>query len=165
MIRTPTVFVLGAGASAEYGLPLGSDLVQLIVDAVGETGVLRKPLSICGVLESKLEIFAEKLHRANLVSIDAFLEKNSPEFVGIGKLCIGLSILFREQDAKRKLLESPPSDHWLKYVWNIMRAETNAASFSENKVIFVTFNYDRLVEHYFDGVLTHAFHLQRMRRV
>jgi hypothetical protein len=84
MIRTPTVFVLGAGASAEYGLPLGSALIQLIVDALGETGTLRKPLSIAGVLEGKMEIFADKLHLANLTSIDAFLENNSPEFVELG---------------------------------------------------------------------------------
>jgi hypothetical protein len=40
-----------------------------------------------------------------------------------------------------------------------MRAETDAGSFGENKVAFVTFNYDRLVEYYLDVVLTHAFSL------
>ena len=105
-----------------------------------------------------IDNFATHLTGADLTSIDAFLENNNEQFVQIGKLCIAAMILFREQDPRQNLFAKPPVDHWLKYLWNLMRAETDALSFAENQVSFVT-NYDRLAEYYFDTVLASAFNL------
>jgi hypothetical protein len=159
MIKSPTVFILGAGASVEYGLPLGARLIAQIVDALGETGVLRQALVNARMSRTELENFASHLTGADLTSIDAFLEKNTDEFVQVGKASIATMILFREQDARRHLFTNPPADHWLKYLWNLMRAEVDVSSFVKNQVSFVTFNYDRLVEHYYDTVLASAFNL------
>lgn len=41
-----------------------------------------------------------------------------------------------------------------------MRSSATRDTFSGNQVTFVTFNYDRLIEHYFSTVLTHAFNLR-----
>jgi hypothetical protein len=159
MIQSPTVLILGAGASAEYGLPIGAALITQIVDALGETGVLRQALVNAQLSQADLEDFACHLAGADLTSIDAFLEKNTQKFVQIGKACIATMILFREQDARTRLFVNPPSDHWLKYVWNLMRAEADVSSFAGNQVSFVTFNYDRLLEYYYDTVLASAFNL------
>ena len=35
MIKKPTAFVLGAGASQAYGFPLGAELVDQICDRIG----------------------------------------------------------------------------------------------------------------------------------
>ena len=159
MIRHPTVFILGAGASVEYGFPLGAGLTAQIVDALNLTGVLRLPLVSTGLSSDDIDNFATHLTGADLTSIDAFLENNNEQFVQIGKLCIAAMILFREQDPRQNLFAKPPVDHWLKYLWNLMRAETDALSFAENQVSFVTIYYDRLVEYYFDTVLASAFNL------
>jgi len=159
MIQSPTVFILGAGASVEYGLPLGAGLITQILDALGETGVPRQALVNAQMSQADLENFASHLVGADLTSIDAFLEKNTQEFVQIGKACIATMVLFRERDARARVFDNPPADHWLKYLWNLMRAEADVSSFVGNQVSFVTFNYDRLVEHYYDTVLASAFNL------
>ena len=86
MIQSPTVFILGAGASVEYGLPLGAGLITQIVDALkARLGVLRQALVNAQMSQADLENFASHLAGADLTSIDAFLEKNTQEFVQIGE--------------------------------------------------------------------------------
>jgi len=55
MIVTHTVFILGAGASADYGFPIGHRLAQAIDDDMGASdptrsgaGVLRRELLAAG---------------------------------------------------------------------------------------------------------------------
>jgi hypothetical protein len=161
VIRRSTVFVVGAGASADYGLPLGPALVRLIVDGLGETGVLRQSLLEAEFALGDLETFADRLTRSDLTSIDAFLEGNVAQFTEIGKAVIASAILFCEQNPRERLFKESPNDHWLRYLWNGMKSETDAENFSRNRVSFVTFNYDRLIEYYFDTVLEHTFNLGR----
>lgn len=109
--------------------------------------------------KAKLEEFVQRLVGSRLTSIDAFLENNSDHYQQIGKAAIAGTILLREYEAATKLAKGRIDDDWLQYVWNAMRASTTVDTFPENRVTFVTFNYDRLVENYFDGVLTNAFNL------
>ena len=131
----------------------------MIVDGLGPNGVIRQSLLDTDMRDKNLEGFAESLRGADLSSIDAFLENNTDEFVEIGKACIAFMILFRERDAKEEVKNHPPADHWLKYIWNIMRSETDSKRFVENKLSIVSFNYDRLIEYYFDHVIANAFNL------
>jgi len=159
VIRQPTVFILGAGASVEYGLPLGDRLIKDAADGLSETGFLCSPLLAAGYERAALDEFAQKLIGSRLTSIDAFLENNDERYQSIGKATIATTILLREKDALARLSENRVADNWLQYLWNVMRASTAADSFAGNAVTFVTFNYDRLVEYYFTEVLKNAFSL------
>lgn len=161
MINWPTVFVVGAGASVDYDLPLGSVLVELIVDGLSTTGFLRKPLLEAGFRLGDLETFADRLKRSDLDSIDAFLEGNEVQFTEIGKAAIASAILFRERDSRGHLFTARRNDHWLRYLWGVMKSQADTASFADNKISFVTFNYDRLIEYYFETVLQTTFNLKR----
>lgn len=124
MIIKPTVFILGAGASASYNFPLGSELKNQIIDSLtsnftsinnysGQTGQVQTNSDIdffesAGYDESKLNALREGLKFSGQNSIDAFLE-NRPEFIALGKLIIAKKLLgYEEKDAlynaKKKLV-------------------------------------------------------------
>ena len=74
MITIPTVFIIGAGASAEYGFPLGHGLVQNIVAGTAPQGGLSVELLRAGFTKDELNEFNRKLRGADPLSIDTFLE-------------------------------------------------------------------------------------------
>ena len=163
VIRDQTVFVLGAGASVGYGLPLGGELVSVVTDALSPRGFLRQPM--LGLYsESDVDEFIARLKGVRLDSIDAFLEGNTDRFQEIGKAAIAASILHQESLSAGRLAagreKGSIEDDWLTYVWKHMKAACPTAdSFSSNNVTFVTFNYDRLVEYFFTEVLRNAYDL------
>lgn len=162
MIKTPTVFVLGAGASYGYGFPLGERLVKQIGShtRAAETS-FSKAMVASGVDSADVLRFNGNLRGADLSSIDAFLESNRAEFVRVGKAAIALVILLAEVTCVEngRLVENPPEDNWLKYVWNVARAGCDAHTLPDNRVSFITFNYDRVLETYLSGVIRSAFNL------
>lgn len=93
MVRKPTVFVLGAGASVEYGLPMGTHLIKDIVDGLTQTGFLRSALVEACYRENDIDEFRQKLVGSQLTSIDAFLEGNDENYQDIGKSSIAGAIL------------------------------------------------------------------------
>ncbi|HTT39083.1 MAG TPA: hypothetical protein VMH32_15605 [Burkholderiales bacterium] len=158
------MFILGAGASAEYGFPLGSGLVQRIVEGTGSGGQLRDDLERAGYKREELNEFSRKLRDSDQLSIDTFLEGNEcNSFQAIGKAAIAISILQAEHASRKQekfIGRNVPADHWLRYIWNLMRSDCDSADeFAKNQVSFVTFNYDRVVEWYFQIVLENAFNL------
>ncbi len=163
MIQTPTVFITGAGASVEYGLPLGADLVKRVVLLTRQPNSgLRQALAKAGVSIADAEAFSTRLSGSDPSSIDTFLENNTEEFIRIGKAAIALVILLAEGHCLElgRLGPEPPKDHWLKYIWNLALAGCTAATLATNRVSFVTFNYDRALETYLDGVIRNAFGLE-----
>src|SRR5216683_5100509 len=165
MITRPTVFILGAGASAEYGFPLGEALVQRIKSGTSPSprGDLRVDLARADFKQSELDEFFRKLRDSDLLSIDAFLEGNQDRFQQIGKAAIAITILRAERDSQtgeRWQGTNVPDDHWLRYVWNMMKSGCDSVDrFAQNRVSFVTFNYDRTIEWYFPIVLENALNL------
>ncbi len=163
MIQNPTVFIVGAGASTEYGFPLGGALVKQIVFHMRKEGTaLRQGLARVGVSLRDAEEFGIRLQDSDSDSIDTFLENNREEFVRIGKTAIACVILLAEAECARqhRLVADPPADHWLKYVWNIARGGCSVATLPENRLSFVSFNYDRVLETYLDGVIQSTFNLE-----
>jgi len=164
VITIPTVFILGAGASAEYGFPLGNDLVRMIVAGTEGNGLLYSELLAAGFSGAEVTTFSRKLRDSDSLSIDTFLEGNGGgQFQAIGKAAIAITILRAEQMSivgQKWLGQNVPADHWLRYVWNLMRSGcASSKDFTKNKVAVVTFNYDRSVEWYFRTVLESAFNL------
>ncbi|KKM23054.1 hypothetical protein LCGC14_1619050 [marine sediment metagenome] len=144
MIETPTVLILGAGASIDFGYPPGKLLYKSIV---GELGNPR--CKFCQFLrearfsDDEMRQFGESLRYSGLDSVDAFLEHRA-EFTKIGKAAIA-EVLIRKE-ATRDLFGDPLNGNWYKYLFQ--RLDTSFDQFGNNKLGVVTFNYDRSLEQF-----------------
>ena len=106
MIKTNTLFILGAGASVPFGYPTGNDLRDEILaimdyyeddidhgDDIDNNDIidaytkwyLQKNKNM--FVSNSLNIFKEKFEGSSDYSIDAFLE-HRPEFMDLGKIYI-----------------------------------------------------------------------------
>jgi hypothetical protein len=150
MIKTPTALVLGAGASASYGFPMGSKLRGDILNLTGglhqlaQGAELHKSHDLAG--------FVAEFQRSRLYSIDAFLGMRD-EFAEIGKLAIAAVLLHYESKSVGALLQSVSQD-WYDYLWNRLASGHSWDELSFDNLSIITFNYDRSLE---------AFLLQAMR--
>jgi hypothetical protein len=152
MITTPTVFVLGAGASADFSFPVGKELLEIVVSFRGGNGG-RNNLVELGCLNRDIDTFCSALNYSADASIDAFLEKR-PEFMEIGKIAMATHLIGCEQLAN--LFGERNGFNWLKYLFRKMQGGSFEA-FGENEVSFVTFNYDRVVEQFLSTALQNAW--------
>ena len=152
MINVDTVFVLGAGASEPFGLPLGVGLYRNVIDHFGRNGDNRKLLlDTTSHSENHLETFLNALQRSGLTSVDAFLERRYEEFLDIGKAAMAIQLMLLEQEG---LLWRIPN--WMLYLYGRMGSES-FDDFSGNDVSFVTFNYDRSLEHFLCTSLANSY--------
>jgi hypothetical protein len=152
LINVDTVFVLGAGASQPFGLPLGVELYRDVIDHFIVNGANRKLLlDTTSHREGQLDNFLNALRRSGLTSVDAFLERRYEEFLDIGKAAMAIELLLREQEG---LLWNVPN--WMLYLYGRMGSES-FAEFSNNDVSFVTFNYDRSLEHFLCTSLANSY--------
>lgn len=148
MITTPTVLVLGAGASLDFGYPLGQKLKDNITRGTEADDNLYSSLIRIGHPPKSIKAFHNALFRAGRSSIDAFLEHRARDFILIGKQAIAASLLLLQQDKNLFPSTSPVTgeNNWYQYLFEKMN--TGFDSFHLNKIAFVTFNYDRSLEHY-----------------
>jgi hypothetical protein len=168
MIEKPTTFILGAGAHCSYGFPSGEKLkseVAATITASFDSDV--NSLSILAsakraapgdVSDARCKAFAHALVNSGQPSIDAFLNANrhQPGFEIIGKAGIAQTLLKYEASH-----EPDKNDDWLKYLFELMVDGTsNADEFvQDNKVGFITFNYDRFLESWLHERIIHSFGL------
>ncbi len=169
MAKEKTLFVLGAGASNPYGFPLASQLRKYIIDELIRTiqnyfkGVNDSSRNYNQKVSSLYE--ANELRKtfdlSNTQSIDLFLNRNQERFLNIGKLAIILSILDFEKRSKLREDCENPQHNWYLYLFNKMtQMSIRSEDFSrilDNNFSFLTFNYDRSLEHYFYGSLLNSF--------
>ena len=88
MLKTKTMFVLGAGASVPFGFPTGLGLTELVLKGLRERGRIYDMLTTGLYLNaSALDNFATSLYNSGKNSVDAFLEHRQ-EFTNIGKAAI-----------------------------------------------------------------------------
>jgi hypothetical protein len=154
VIRKPTVLILGAGASAPYGYPLGASLVDQIVDMTREQtgGPYRVLVGDTG--REQISSFNRRLLLSETSSIDDFLESN-PAYRELGKLCIAAALTLLGPSNGR-----PPNagHHWYRYLWqHLHEGAADSRGFKENSLRIISYNYDRSFERYFAGVLRHAY--------
>jgi hypothetical protein len=179
VITHPTTFVVGAGASVDYGFPLGEALTRQIDEALNFNGssvtteLVRVAISLLahrpGVKLPSNELF-QQAHamRAALktqVSIDYFLYSRSDHahFALLGKLAIAACLITAESKS-RSLLPRHPGEmidlsksekSWLARLFkHVMAPGVRKSEMGKifDNVSFIVFNYDRCIEHY----LTHA---------
>jgi hypothetical protein len=177
MFQSKTVFVLGAGASHELGLPLGSGLAKIISRKLdirfedtgtpkGTGGDYRLYDSLKGKFRSEAtqylqaaRMIRDGIHLAN--SIDDFLDRHASKahVVKYGKLAIVASILEAERDSKiftsnrkprNESFISDTADTWYPRLLRLLGAGVTAERLQHlfDNVSFIDFNYDRCLPHY-----------------
>jgi hypothetical protein len=161
MIETPTVLVLGAGASKPYAFPLGSELLRGLLE-LQNNPVYLGILSKLGFSMDSVSTFQKALHHSQLISIDKFLgNENQKQFAELGKAAIGMILLDCEKEPYNALFNgTPPDDHWYQLLWNAM-ATKRLSEFENNKLSVITFNYDRSLETYLTITLANTYHITR----
>jgi len=170
MFSQPVVFVVGAGASAEFGLPVSGQLNACIGSSLnfdrGPDGLLIGERAVFDLLGSRFGPESEKYHDAatelakrvmEFASIDETLHWFSarPEIVLLGKFAIVREILKAE---RRSTIYGTPDmaaeitdeNNWLPYFLSLVagsqtREETIERMF--NNVSIINFNYDRTIEY------------------
>jgi len=149
LIEKQTIFILGAGASVPYGYPTGLQLRKQIIenlDVNKRTTNIENPNLLLRkmLLQEKYDEsteFKTNLLESRRSSVDAFLE-NRRNFCAIGKLAITCGIIESENS------EKGPWD-WFEYLHDAELAHCHSAEeyCQNNNVDFITFNYDRHLEH------------------
>jgi hypothetical protein len=145
MLSKRTVFILGAGASAAYGFSSGLGLLE----AARALDLPRLVNNIGPIPRDNTDGPARELHGALTnslaVSLDALLEQR-PALEVAGKRLMAGMLLEQENAALRNRFAS--TDDWMRVLFAEMsRGAKTIGHFEDNPVTFVTFNYDRLLEH------------------
>ena len=99
----------------------------------------------------QIESFVNALRFSGLSSVDAFLERR-PEFLEIGKAMMGIELLHGEMHDRLWHKDN----NWLTYLYGYMIGNS-LEEFANNRVAFVTFNYDRCIEHFLFVSLKNSF--------
>jgi hypothetical protein len=134
-----TVFILGAGASKPYGLPLGLDLKQLMLNNLSNPGC-QHTLIQHGFETSLVEDFVESLSGTYHPTIDIFLEKKK-KFRSLGSYLIAYTLL--PMETRPNLF---PQRDWYGHLYNVIDFEHELPH--TDKITFVSLNYDRSLEHF-----------------
>jgi len=175
VITEDTVFILGAGASAPYGYPTGYELRRLIIEefpkrAAHDEFVKRGPLGNDKIWMERVkeeitydaENLSEIFEKSRTSSIDLFLSRRR-QFYEIGRRAIAQIIFEKEKNSKFEYEMDDVSQDWYKYLYRRM-TETlvdpeSYMGFADNNVTFITFNYDRSLEHFLYDALIHSFEI------
>jgi hypothetical protein len=176
MFNKPVVFVIGAGASCEYGLPLGATLKASIAKRIrfrfehgfqlssGDAILLdhiRRHTKNDQNLNNEYTVAANELSNAIevFISIDEAMHfvASSTKAVEVGKIAIVSEILAAEgkssialsRETGRTILNEK-NGGWLAHMLSMALAGTQKADVEKlfAQVTFVNFNYDRCLEHY-----------------
>lgn len=147
-----TVLILGAGASYDYGFPLGEALIKNIREFVSninsdESELLKK----IGHSNSTISDFHRALYKTGRNTIDTFLS-SKPQFIEIGKDSICIEILKREHEYPLRTVEN----NWYKLLYNKI-IEDDFSLINNTSLTIITFNYDRSLEYYLIDTLKSDF--------
>lgn len=129
------VLVLGAGASAHLGFPIGADLCsRMISNTRNSQSEPYKGLLYMEFLDEDITAFHESIEKSFPHSIDEFLS-DRPEFIEIGRAAIAQILIGCEDEKQLRKRER----NWYGLLRDRIRAEVVNNQFSP---VIVTFNYD-----------------------
>jgi hypothetical protein len=188
MFKRRTLFIVGAGASSEVGLPVGTQLARTIAEKLNVQMDIGR-VSSAGDPELFLQFrrvyrneFNEYISAAHLIrdgiklssSIDDFLDIHSADLrvKRVGKAAIVRAIL--EAEKASKLYVDPSNIYnkidynqiegtwYVKFIKMLGRGQSLASvqKIFDN-VAFVVFNYDRCIEHFLSNALQQLYGLDR----
>jgi len=153
MIKTPTVLILGAGASMPYYFPSGEELFYAIYNNLKNGPNKRALLISLGFPEDLTWGFINSLFASGKSSVDEFLE-HRPEFLDVGKAAIALELIKYENE-DHLFGEEIQNQNWYKYLFGALN--TSFEEFGENKISIITYNYDRSLEHFLITALQKSY--------
>jgi len=142
MLTKRTVFVLGAGASVMFGFPIGQTLCRQVIERFAHPAYIEGFIEYTNIAKQAVIDFRRELLLSAQPSVDLFLEYR-PEFLEVGKAALAMLLVQHEADDR---LWSFDDANWMRYLFDRMRAPFD--KFGQNPVSFLTFNYDRSLEHF-----------------
>lgn len=135
-----TVIVLGAGASAHLGYPVGGTLCDKILENTEDPNAVSfTQLRDMDFTQDLISNFHEEFAASGASAIDAFLEKRR-EFIEVGRAAIASELIKYEDQNKLRVRENN---------WYCKLREEVARQIDRNDphgLVLVTFNYDRSVD-------------------
>ncbi|MBB2835199.1 UNVERIFIED_ORG: hypothetical protein GGD51_005377 [Rhizobium esperanzae] len=186
MFERRTVFIVGAGASREINFPMGAELTGIIANKVriafsnGRDHV-SGDIRVIGAIRHQLNQNGERdgnpYYRAGreiasgmaqAISIDNYLHAHAEDetITWVGKLGIAASILEAERRSKlapdrdRETVDlSAVSNSWYTPFFQMLTEGVPRTALDGifDNVAFITFNYDRCIEHYLMHALANYF--------
>jgi len=161
MITEQTLFILGAGASKPYGFPTAYELRENIIKYFRERKIKDETLGrqFNQDIDRQVTDFLTHFNLSNNISIDLFLSRN-PQFSSLGKEAIITNII--DSESRNKLHKGIKfEENWYLSIFTFMMEglskQDSYKAFAMNKITFLTFNYDRSLEHYLYLSFRHSF--------
>jgi hypothetical protein len=151
VVTTPTILILGAGASRSYGFPSARELRDIICEEFASESSLAVQLLADHYFPHQFTEFCEALRRSGQSSVDAFLERN-PDYIPVGKMALAHCLIGYEREDD--LFPLKGEQHLYEYI--LARLGADMKNFPANKLSILTFNYDRSLEHYLETALFHS---------
>ena len=147
MVNTPTVLILGAGASMPYGFPSGFGLLKEVQECCSgpRNGSVGREASSVRLRPELLAEMAKLLSVAPVKSIDAFLEQRD-EFLDEGKFAIAHRLMPSELEDILFKLENR-GDSWYQHLFDSVYTR-KFEDVKRNRLSILTYNYDRSLEHF-----------------
>lgn len=157
MITEKTVFIIGAGAGVPYKFPTGEDLrIKIIQNFINlytrdvSSALDQFPESRLIFSPRRLKNFINDFNKSK-TQIDFFINKNRTLFKDIGTLAIVLTLFDYERQCNFWQAGINGEEDWYRVVWDSLIEDLfdpNEYDISQNKISFITFNYDRSLEQY-----------------
>jgi len=178
MIKTKTLLILGAGASAPFGFPVGRGLrdeICKMLKSPEPPGVMPDELvrlregwedgSDENADPEHIEDFRQSLIRSGRFSVDAFLEHRLDEFEVVGKRAIAIALMKYEDpqtfgrmiEDDKETREKKKKYNWYELLVDALIEDVPLEEFSGKNLKIVTFNYDRSLEYYLHESLVHSY--------
>ena len=158
MINTPTVLILGAGASAPYGFPGGESLLIEASDTLEQMGS-HLHISISNIFQDlaqhEIVDFGRRLRDSHQPSIDVFVSSKAQErFRDLGKAVIAGLLLSHENP---NLFGRNDNDidpkKWYPLLFRQLGVTIDDLFSSQKNLSIITLNYDRSLEYFLYNVL------------
>lgn len=191
MFTSPTVFIIGAGASLEAGLPTGVQLKKEIANKlyIKTDDWMQRRLSdhvlsesiilLSRNMQQNLNTFyaaARHIHDAmpQATSIDSFIDsqRDDKHIELVGKIAIVRSILEAEHRSKMYHSQTTQSSYpfsnlentWYERLWHVITNNISKAEVNHlfDNVTFIVFNYDRCLEHYLYHSIRNYYNVDEM---
>ena len=163
MITTPTTFIIGAGASTDYGLPTSAELRQEAhrLEPGNPAYQLIHSASIC--IPEKLNTVLDDLRKHGTDSIDEFMYDRQADALAmkVGRALIAVLLGSKFSDVYSPDSLGAEDLDWLGYIIKMMRADaSNCEEFvrGNTEVRFVTFNFDSVIEDRFEKAIRNLYH-------
>ena len=161
MITRPTTFVVGAGASKDYGLPTSAELRMEANNLTPHDTAYQLILHNGLCTPEQLNDVRDDLRSQGTMSIDEFLFTRQDDAVTmrVGRALIALLLANNFHEVKSPNGLGWPPD-WLGYIIGKMQAgapDCEAFAQGNDEVRFVTFNFDSIIEDRFEKAIRNLY--------